>query len=252
MLFMGFFSWRARLLVMSFCFLGTGAWMFAPTWNAREQVDCNLLQLSTGALPDSNWVRVRGRLVWEEAATEEGRRGGIQAYFVPLVQGDWNPSRPVHVIVRINKYDADEMQNAVMVEGLIQPLGLPFDLQLAFSGNDGAKAADNVVYIHHGTDPIRQRQFSMVVLALGFAGVVGSVVMWKMGADDKEPPYHSLAKPRDLNEAVKRTSEEEERHLEQELQRESEVDRWMRERGIKTDSNADAPTEESHEVAATK
>jgi hypothetical protein len=252
MLFLGSVSWRVRLLWMSVCFLGTGAWMYAPTWNAREQVDCNLAQLSAGTLPESNWVRVRGRLLWDEAATEARRGGRIQAYFVPLVPGGWNSDQPVHVIVRINQYDADEMRDAVTVEGLIQPLGLPFDLRIAFSGDDGPKAAENVVYIHHGTNPIHQRQFAQVVLAIGFAGLIGFVVMWKVGAADKEPPYHSLAKPRDVNEVVRRTAEEEKERQERESARESEVDRWMRERGIKTAVTGDETTADPHEAASAR
>lgn len=250
MLYLGFISMRLRILALSLCFIGTGTWMFLPTWNAGEQVDCNLSTLYAGTAPESNWVRVRGRLLWDEAATEEGRRGGIQAYFVPLVPGGWNSSQPVKVIVRVNKYDADEMRNAVTVEGLIQPLGLPFDLRIAFSGEDGPKAADDVVYIHHGTDPIRQRRFAMVVLAIGFTGLGGFVVMWKMGAADKETPYHSMAQARDLNDAVQRTDEEKQQHLERETQRESEVDRWMRERGLKRPETAQEDTADQRETAA--
>lgn len=228
----GYGSLKTRLLLMSIAFLGTGAWMYAPTWRASKLVDCNLSQLATGKLPESNWVRVRGRLMWDHAAEEVGRHGHVRAYFVPLVHGSWNENQPVAVIVRINEFDADEMQNATTIEGLIQPLGLPFDLRIAFSGDDGAKASENVVYIHHGTDPHSQRRFAQVVLAIGFAGLLGFAAAWKFGGADKDTSYHSMAQARDINEAVTRTPEEELRRQEQEAQRESEIDRWMRERGL--------------------
>jgi hypothetical protein len=250
MWFFGFGSVRTRVLLLSLCFLGTGAWMIAPTWNAGELVDCNLAQLCAGTLPKSNWVRVRGRLLWDEAGIETGRYGRIRAYFVPLVPGNWNDNQPVHVIVRISEFDEEKMRDAVTVEGLIQPLGLPFDLRIAFSGDDGPQTAENVVYIHHGTNPKSQRQFAQVVLAIGFAGLIGFVVISKLGGNDAETTYHSLAQPRNLNEAVQRTTEEEQQHQERESQRESEVDRWMRERGLKKACAEEESTADAHETAA--
>lgn len=246
----GFGSLRTRVLFLSLSFLGTGVWMLAPTWNASKQVDCNLSQLQAGQLPDSNWVKIHGRLLWDYAAAEEGRGGRIQAYFVPLVSGSWHEGHQVPVIVRINQYDADEMQNASTVEGLIQPMGLPFDLKIAFSGDDEVKAAENVVYIHHGTDPTRQRRFAQVVLAIGFAGLIGFVVLMYVGKEETANTYHSLAKPKDLNDAVRRTPEESAKHQEQEAQRESEIDRWMRERGLKKDEPAAAPEPETPVTSA--
>lgn len=245
LLFFGFGTVRGRLLLVSLALIGTGAWMFAPTWNASKQVDCNINHLAAGKLPDSNWVRVSGRLLWDQAGTEE-KRGHIRAYFVPLVSGSWNENQPVPVIVRINEFDADEMRDAGTVEGLIQPLGLPFDLRLAFSGSDGPKAAENVVYIHHGTNPKSQRKFSLVVLAIGFTGLIVSLVLAKNAKDDRDTGYHSRAQSRDLNEAISRTDEQEEEHRLREAQRDSEVDRWMRERGLKTSEASPQP----HEPAA--
>jgi len=247
----GFCSWRIRLLILSLVFLATGTWMFIPTWNARKQVECNLAQLYAGTLPESNWVRVRGKLLWDEAGVETGRRGRVTAYFVPLVPGGWNDSQPIQVIVRISEYQADEMQNAATVEGLIQPLGLPFDLALTFGGDEGAHIGENVVYIHHGTNPDSQRRFSMVVLGIGLAGLVGFVVVSKTAADDApSTSYHSQARARDLNEVVQRTTEEEQRRQEQEAQRESEIDRWMRERGLKQPAAEQESPADAREVAA--
>jgi len=247
-----FCSWRVRLLIISLVFLATGTWMFLPTWNARKQVECNLAQLYAGTLPESNWVRVRGRLLWDEAGVETGRRGSVTAYFVPLVPGNWNESQPIQAIVRIRESDAENMQNAVTVDGLIQPLGLPFNLALTFGGDEGAHIGENVVYIHHGTNPDSQRRFALVVIGIGMCGVIGFFVMSKMAADDDaSTTYHSQARARDINEVVQRTTEEEQRHQEQEAERESEVDRWMRERGLKKPAaEQEAPADAQEAVAA--
>ncbi|MGQ0637304.1 MAG: hypothetical protein ACT4QC_22070 [Planctomycetaceae bacterium] len=250
MLLFGFGSVRVRLLIVSLGLIGTGAWMYAPTWNASEQVDCNLAQLSSRALPKSNWVRLRGRLLWDEAATEE-RRGHVRAYFVPLVSGSWQSGQPVHVIVRVSEFAADDLQEDATIEGLIQPLGLPIDLRMAFSG-DGLEPAKDVVYIHHGTDPNSQRRFAQIVLAIGFAGVGGFFAIGRFGASDKSTSYHSMSKARNLNDAVRRNEEEELKRLEREAQRESEVQRWLREHNMSAKSGGQNAPSAKPEVGASR
>jgi hypothetical protein len=211
------------------------------------------MHLAMGKLPESNWVRVRGRLLWDHCAVEEGRTGNIQAFFVPLVTGSWQPNEPFYVLVRISQFEAEKMQDSGTVEGLIQPFGLPIDLRIAFSGDDGPPAAENLVYIHHGTNPASQRKFAMVVMGIGFAGLVGSVLLFKLGGKDSpaSSTYHSRAQARDLNEVAPKTAEQEQQQRAQVAQRDNEIDRWMREHGLKKDEPAAAPPENAeHEVAA--
>jgi hypothetical protein len=75
----------------------------------------------------------------------------------------------------------------------------------------------------------------------------------KTAKDDKEGGgYHSMAQARDLNDAVQRTEEQELEHLEREAQRESEIDRWMRERGLKKPDAEPQPASDVHEVAVSR
>jgi len=238
---------KFRLLMLSLTLLGTGGWMLAPTLNSKEQVECKLGQLIGGDLPDSNWVKVDGRLVWDEAAIEE-RRGRIDAFFVPLVPRNWKKNQPVHVFVRVSKYEAEKLGENETIEGLIQPTGFPMDLRLIFE-SEGPQPAENVVYIHHGADPVSQGKFAKVILGIGSLGLIASVLMYVMtGKGTQETTVHSRSQARSRNEEdIKRSAEAEEKHLQQVAERTNEIDRWMRERGLKKDEPEAA--EEQSETA---
>lgn len=240
---------RFRLLLVSLGLLGTGAWMLAPTMSADEQETCDLAGLYSGLQePKSNWVKVDGRLLWEEAAEEHRRRSGVTAYFVPLVPRNWEPGRPVKVFVRVSAYEADELGEYVTVEGLIQPMGLPMDVRAVFEA-EGPQPAESPIYIHHGTDPVSQRKFAHVVIAIGLAGIGGFFLLGKFSGSEDTPGYGSRAQARSLDEHIRANPEAEQRLLQQAQERESEIDRWMRERGMKHDAPAETAEVELEDEA---
>ena len=249
---------RFRLLMVSLALLGTGAWMFAPTMSADEQQTCDLSALYAGQQPESNWVKIEGRLLWDEAAVEEGRRGGVRAYFVPLVPRHWRQGSQVAVFVRVSTFDADKLDEFATIEGLVQPMGLPFDVRGLFE-SEGPPPTDSPLYIHHGTDPLSQRKFANVVLALGVLGIVGFFVLGKFGKEDDSSKYGSRAQARALDEHIRGNPEAEQKLLQQTQEREQEIDRWMRERGMKKDeparttADADEPeNEDADDFAAAR
>ena len=235
---------RFRLLMVSLVLLGTGAWMLAPTMSADEQETCDLAGLYGGLQePKSNWVKIDGRLLWEEAAVEEGRRGGVSAYFVPFVPQNWRPGRPVKVFVRVSALEADDLGEYVTVEGLIQPMGLPIDVRGVFAAH-GPQPAESPIYIHHGSDPVSQRKFAHVVIAIGLAGIGGFFLLGKFSGSEDAGGYGSRAQARSLDEHIRANPEAEQRMLQQAQERESEIDRWMRERGMKKDAPAETEAED--------
>ena len=182
----------------------------------------------------------RGRLLWDECVAEERRRS-VTAYFVPFVRASWRDGQPVKVFVRVSRYDADILGERATVEGLVQPTGLPFDIRGVLN-QYGPDPAGDAIYIHHGADPHSQRKFAQVVLLIGFAGLGGFGLMCRFGGGDNPIASGASAPRRKVGEGqAPPTPDAEQRLLQQVQQRESEIDRWMRERGLKQDAPTPAP-----------
>jgi hypothetical protein len=236
-------SVRTRLLLVSLVLLGTGIWMILPTWKAGQQETVTVHGLYQGQKPQSTWVKVHGLLLWEEAAIEENKYGSTTAFFVPLVPETWESGDPVRVFVRISKGNADALDDAATIEGLVQPLGLPLDLRMIFDA-EGPQPASDALYIHHGTNPHMQRKFAQVVIGIGIAGISVFFVLGRLGQEEEGTVYQSRAQARALGENSRKDPAAEAKRREQESERETAINQWMRERGLKRDEPAS-----SHEPA---
>jgi len=237
-------SMRTRLLMVSLVLVGTGVWMILPTWNARNQETISVGRLYQGKKPASSWVKVDGRLLWDEAAIEENKYGSVTAYFVPLVPQTWEQGQAVNVFVRVRESDADDLAEFATIDGLIQPMGLPLDLRMMFDA-EGPTPSSDAVYIHHGTNPKMQRQFAQVVIAIGFAGIGGFFVMGRVRKDAADTTYHSQAQPRKLGDPSRADPVLEQKRRQQDQERDAAVAQWMRERGIKCD---DHPQQDADQI----
>jgi hypothetical protein len=231
--------------------LVAGVKMFVPTWKASEMQKITAGALQRGERPQSYWVSIHGRLLWDWAAVDPDPISG--GYYVPLVPSNYTTG-PIPVIVFVGNMKGGDLGEYAAVDGLIQWSDLPLMIQMQLQ-QSGLPLKENFVYLEYGRDPLMARRFSLLLILTSLASIGGFVYLTQT---IKRPMsrldgYQLRRQVRTLGETEQYDENGQRIITPQEAQRNDAIQQWMREHGLaaKKSENTAATDDEPHAEPAT-
>jgi len=179
----------------------------------------------------SPWVSIQGRLVWSKAVYDGTEYSGT--YYVPMVPAGWTERDPVKLLVVVSSHRSDDWTNFEDVEGVVDGR-LPSSVSKFFA-TEGPALAESLVVLNADARPGQGQRAAHVAIALGAVLVVLSLCFY--GSESESPPATNPSVGRmltlgpraaDLAELRGEISPDDPQIVE----REQEVERWMREHGL--------------------
>jgi hypothetical protein len=239
--------WRLLLSGVAL-FLFSVGWLFTQQrTDTQEKISASTIY--HGREPKSDWVAVKGRLKWDQAAYEGTDYFGT--WYVPLVNPNWEYGNKVKLIVRVSSAAADDWGDTVEVNGILDKR-LP-DVVRRFFQAEGPELAENVLMLRAGAEPGTGDRLAHVLIVLSLLAIGGAMYLYDSDPDDRSRRNPLLARPRTLGPRPSDLKE-----LTGEIgpddpmiqAREDEVRRWMRDHGLTKEAPEEAPSDEPEEQLA--
>lgn len=212
-----------RLTFVGVCLL-LAAWsLYAPTRNASVLETVDIGALHRGKSPDSTWIKVSGRLLWEQAVDVRGRQS--HTAYVPMVPRSWDHDSSVKLIVQISPNKEKQLGSYAEVQGMISG-SVPGIASDAFG--KGA-LSESCICLTEGQDPGTTQRLATVLFLFGgvFAGV-GTMKLWA--------PMFNWESSAAGSKTRKATPEEEVRKIAREEEHANSISNWLASRGIASGS----------------
>lgn len=213
-----------------------------PTADRREQLPVS--SIYAGRKVASSWVSIRGRLVWSAAAFDGTKYAGT--YYVPMVADRWTADEPVMLLVVVSSRNSENWTNYENVEGIVSS-ALPSHVTEFFASN-GPPLSQNVLILDANARPGQGQRLAHITIAFGVVLTILAFCFFE--AAPATPRVHNPGVGRmltlgpraaDLAELNGDIAPDDP----QIVQREEEVQRWMRDHGLSVvDSTADEIVEE--------
>ena len=176
----------AKLWVCVVFAVGFGGVQMYRGLRARTQVEVDLSRIETGESLPGNWITVRGRALWDQAAVQPSKK--TAAYFVPVVSEGWQKGSPVAMFLfyRLPLDDPPphgttelDTYEGTVVWWMIQGLGSRSRAQ--FHGA-GLQEAGNYFLLNRGEKPEGLVRDGVLGLSIGVVCLVLiPVVRWLEG-----------------------------------------------------------------------
>ena len=212
-----------RLTFVGICLI-LAAWsLYAPTRNASVLETVDIGALHRGKNPDSTWIKVSGRLIWEQAVDVRGRQS--HTAYVPMVPRSWDNDSSVKLIVQISPNKEKELGSYAEVQGMISG-SVPRIASDAFG--EGA-LSESCICLTEGQDPGTTQKLATVIFLFGgvFTGL-GTMKLWQ--------PLFNRESSFARTETRRATPEEEARKIAREADHANSVSNWLASRGIASGS----------------
>ena len=208
-----------RITFVGVCLLLSAWSLYEPTRNGSVLETVDIGALHRGKNPDSTWIKVSGRLLWEHAVDVRGRTS--HTAYVPMVPRSWDNDSSVKLIVQISPNKEKQLGSYAEVQGMISG-NVPRIASDAFG--EGA-LSESCICLTEGKDPGTTQRFATVMFLFG--GVLtglGTMKLW-LPLFNRESSFAGA-------EIRKAAPEEEIRKITREAEHVDSVSNWLASRGI--------------------
>lgn len=173
-------QYRIMALAVGSVVLALGGYSLYVGTNAGPRTSLSVAALENGSMPPSRWLALSGTLRKEDQVSWKVKNK-VEIY-VPLVSENWQPGKPIAVLVRAKEGEDGSPERLLrsdegMVEGLVDPLGLPGHVRTTLTDNGVITAAEPVV-LDYRSDPRVQVVLGWMGVALGGTLILGSTLVW--------------------------------------------------------------------------
>ena len=212
-----------RITIVGVCLLLAASSLYAPIKNASVLETVDIGSLHRGKSPDSTWIKVSGRLLWDQAVDVRG--GMTHTAYVPMVPKSWDNDSSVRLIVQISPKKEKQLGSYAEVQGMISG-NVPRIASEAFG--EGA-LSQSCICLTEGQDPGNTQKLAAVLFLFG--GVltgIGTMKLW-LPLFNRESSFTGTQRR-------KATPEEEVRKMTREAEHADSVSNWLASRGIASGS----------------